>query len=455
VLDHDFIREHTAGYEAFANTARGHDWAELERVSGLTRAQMAQAAAIYAKADAALLVYGMGLTQHVMGVQNVHMVCNLALLRGNVGKPGGNVCAVRGHSNVQGQRTVGITEKPGLVPIDKLRELYGFDPPTWEGFSTVDACKAIIAGEVSGFISLGGNFIRAVPETEAMERAWRKLRLTVQISTKLNRSHLIHGEIAYLLPCLSRLEIDAQASGPQAISIESSVAHFHGSIGKVKPASDALRSEPAIVAGIARATLAPNPQVPWQDWVGDYAIIRDAIEATYPDTFRDFNDRLFTPGGFPRPLPARERKWVTQSGRANFLTPERLTPERQIDGPEDDVLELATLRSNDQFNTTIYGYYDRFRGVRGTRQVVFMNRQDITDRGLADGDMVDLTTALTDTIIRQVKGFRVVAYDIPKGCCGAYFPETNPLVPLWYHDPKSKVPAYKAIPIRISRGTEG
>jgi molybdopterin-dependent oxidoreductase alpha subunit len=455
VLDHDFIREHTVGYEAFANTARGHDWAELERVSGLTRAQMTQAANIYAKADAALLVYGMGLTQHVMGVQNVHMVCNLALLRGNVGKPGGNVCAVRGHSNVQGQRTVGITEKPGLVPIDKLRELYGFDPPTWEGFSTVDACKAIVAGDVSSFISLGGNFIRAVPETEAMERAWRKLRLTVQISTKLNRSHLIHGEIAYVLPCLSRLEIDAQASGPQAVSIESSVAHFHGSIGKVKPASDALRSEPAIVAGIARATLAPNPQVPWQDWVGDYAIIRDAIEATYPDTFRDFNDRLFTPGGFPRPLPARERKWVTQSGRANFLTPERLTPERQIDGPEDDVLELATLRSNDQFNTTIYGYYDRFRGVRGTRQVVFMNRQDITDRGLADGDMVDLTTALTDTIIRQVKGFRVVAYDIPKGCCGAYFPETNPLVPLWYHDPKSKVPAYKAIPIRISRGTEG
>ena len=226
VLDHEFIADHTAGFEEFAAAARSYGWAELERVSGLTRAEMAEAAQIYASKKAVLLVYGMGLTQHVMGVQNVHMVCNLALLRGNVGKPGANICPVRGHSNVQGQRTVGITEKPGLVPLDRLSALYGFDPPRWEGHSTVDTCKAIQDGTVRGFVALGGNFIRAVPETAAMEQAWRGLRLTVQIATKLNRSHLIHGEVAYLLPCLGRLEVDEQASGPQAVSMESSIAHF-------------------------------------------------------------------------------------------------------------------------------------------------------------------------------------------------------------------------------------
>ena len=240
VLDHGFIAEHTTGFEAFADAARGYGWAELEQVSGLVRADMEKMAEIYASKDAVLLVYGMGLTQHVMGVQNVHMVCNLALLRGNVGKPGANICPVRGHSNVQGQRTVGITEKPSLAPLSKLAELYKFTPPTWEGHSTVDACKAIMAGEVDAFVALGGNFLRAVPETEAMEAAWRKMRLTVQIATKLNRSHVVHGEIAYLLPCLGRMEIDEQATGAQAVSIESSVAHFHGSRGKVRPASEHL-----------------------------------------------------------------------------------------------------------------------------------------------------------------------------------------------------------------------
>jgi len=449
VLDHGFIQEHTVGFEAFAETARGYAWAELEQVSGLARADMEKMAYTYASKDAVLLVYGMGLTQHVMGVQNVHMVCNLALLRGNVGKPGANICAVRGHSNVQGQRTVGITEKPSLVPLDKLAELYKFTPPRWEGHSTVDTCKAILAGDVQGFVSLGGNFLRAVPETEAMEAAWRKLRLTVQIATKLNRSHVIHGEVAYLLPCLGRLEVDEQASGPQAVSMESSVAHFHGSRGKVEPASPHLRSEPAIIAGIAKATLGSTPDVPWDQWVGDYGTVRDAIEETYPETFKEFNKRLFQPGGFPRPLPARERKWVTASGKANFITPDRLTPELKIVGDPADTLLLATLRSNDQFNTTIYGYHDRFRGVKGTRHVVFMNKADLTRLGFRDGDVVDLTTALSDGVHRQVKGFRVVEYDVPEGCCGAYYPETNPLVPLMHHDPKSKVPAYKAIPVRI------
>jgi molybdopterin-dependent oxidoreductase alpha subunit len=452
VLDHDFINEHTTGFEEFAQAARGHQWEELERVSGLSRDQMTQAAATYAKSDAVMMVYGMGLTQQLMGVQNVHMVCNLALLRGNIGKPGANICAVRGHSNVQGQRTVGITEKPGLAPLDKLSELYGFEPPRWTGRSTVETCEAIMSGQSRAFISLGGNFLRAVPDTTAMEEGWRKLRLSVQIATKLNRSHVVHGEIAYLLPCLGRIELDEQATGPQAVSMESSIAHFHGSRGKTKPASPELLSEPAIVAGIAKETLGKT-KVPWDSWVGNYAEIRDAIEQTYPETFKDFNKRLFTPGGFVRPLPARERKWVTKSGKANFLTPEKFFPEFST-SQSTDVLHLATLRSNDQFNTTIYGYSDRFRGVEGTRKIVFMNPDDILRLGFADGESVDITTAIDANNVRKVTALRIVPYDIPRGCCGAYYPETNPLFPLAHHDPKSKTPSYKLLPVRLSRSSE-
>ncbi|WP_440981680.1 FdhF/YdeP family oxidoreductase [Shinella sumterensis] len=453
VLDHDFIAEHTAGFEEFTAAARGHSWEELERVSGLTRHQMTEAARIYAASDAVLMVYGMGLTQHLMGVENVHMVANLALLRGNIGKPGANICAVRGHSNVQGQRTVGITEKPDLVPLDKLKALYDFEPPRWEGHTTVDACKAILRGETQAFVALGGNFLRAVPDSAALEPAWRKLRLTVQIATKLNRSHLIHGEIAYLLPCLGRIEIDEQASGPQAVSMESSVAHFHGSRGMAKPASPHLLSEPAIIAGIAKATL-ERGTVPWDRWVADYSGIRHAIERTYPETFKDFDKRIFQPGGIPRPLPARERKWVTKTGKANFLTPERLFPEFPPEASGKDVLHLATLRSNDQFNTTIYGYSDRFRGVDGTRQVIFMNEDDILRLGFAEGDVVDLMTMLEPQTRREVTGFRIVRYNIPSGCCAAYYPETNPLFPLDHHSPKAKTPSYKLLPIRLERSNQ-
>ncbi len=453
VLDHDFIAEHTAGFEEFTAAARGHSWEELERVSGLTRHQMTEAARIYAASDAVLMVYGMGLTQHLMGVENVHMVANLALLRGNIGKPGANICAVRGHSNVQGQRTVGITEKPDLVPLDKLKALYDFEPPRWEGHTTVDACKAILRGETQAFVALGGNFLRAVPDSAALEPAWRKLRLTVQIATKLNRSHLIHGEIAYLLPCLGRIEIDEQASGPQAVSMESSVAHFHGSRGMAKPASPHLLSEPAIIAGIAKATL-ERGTVPWDRWIADYSEIRHAIERTYPETFKDFDKRIFQPGGIPRPLPARERKWVTKTGKANFLTPERLFPEFPPEASGKDVLHLATLRSNDQFNTTIYGYSDRFRGVDGTRQVIFMNEDDILRLGFAEGDVVDLMTMLEPQTPREVTGFRIVRYDIPSGCCAAYYPETNPLFPLDHHSPKAKTPSYKLLPIRLERSNQ-
>jgi len=451
VLDHDFIQEHTTGFEEFAQAARAHRWDELERVSGLSRAEIMQAASTYANASAVMMIYGMGLTQHLMGVENVHMVCNLALLRGNIGKPGANICAVRGHSNVQGQRTVGITEKPGLAPLDKLSQLYGFEPPTWTGRSTVETCEAIINGQCRAFISLGGNFLKAIPDTAAMEEGWRKLHLSVQIATKLNRSHVLHGEVAYLLPCLGRIEVDQQASGPQAVSIESSIAHFHGSRGKAKPASSELLSEPAIVAGIAKATLGET-KVPWDAWVGNYGQIRDAIERTYPETFKDFNKRLFQPGGFARPLPARERKWVTKTGKANFITPHRLFPEFSTSGRA-DVLHLSTLRSNDQFNTTIYGYSDRFRGVEGTRRVVFMNGEDISRLGFVDGEYIDVTTAIDDNNIRKVTGLRIVQYNIPRGCCAAYYPEANPLFPLAHHDPKAKTPSYKLLPVRLTRSS--
>lgn len=456
VLDHDFIKTHTHGFEQFAVYCRGADWVEIEKVSGLTREALEGVAREYVKANKVIGIYGMGLTQHVAGVENVQMVVNLLLLRGNIGKGGSGVCPVRGHSNVQGQRTVGITEKPELAPLDVLKDLYGFEPPRHEGTTTVKACEKMVSGEVKAFIALGGNFIRAAPDLPVVEAAWKKLRLTVSIATKLNRSHVVHGQVAYVLPCLGRIEIDEQATGPQAVSMESSLAQFHGSRGHVKPASEHLRSEPAIVAGIAKAALDPNPRVPWDAWVGDYGLVRQAIEKTWPATFPNFNEKLFDPGGVTRPIAARERKWNTRTGKANFIVPTQMFAGKTDSFDQPEVLQLITLRSNDQFNTTIYGYDDRFRGVKGTRMVVFMNASDVADQGLKDGEFVDLTTAIDDGTERVVKGLRVIVYDIPKGCVGAYFPETNALVPLSHHDAKAHTPAYKAIPVKTSRSaTQG
>ncbi|PZN93103.1 MAG: formate dehydrogenase [Alphaproteobacteria bacterium] len=450
VLDHDFIAEHTQGFEAFADYCRSADWAEIEQVSRLNRAELQAVATQYAAADKVMGIYGMGLTQHVHGTETVQMLVNLLLLRGNIGKSGAGICPVRGHSNVQGQRTVGITEKPELAPLDKLKELYDFEPPRHEGYTTVTGCEAMIAGKVKAFVALGGNFTRAVPDIPRVEDAWRQLRLTVAIATKLNRSHLIHGEVAYLLPCLGRIEIDEQASGPQAVSIESSLAQFHGSRGRVAPASPELMSEPAIIAGIATATLPDNPRVPWKLWTGDYSDIRRAIEKTWPATFAGLNAHMFDPGGLTRPVAARERKWNTRSGKANFLLPTRMFAGTSESYGEAGVLQLTTVRSNDQFNTTIYGYHDRFRGVNGTRLVVFMNAADIASMELSADDRVDLRCAIDDGHERVVRGLLVVPYDIPQGSCAAYFPEATPLVPLGHHDLHAHTPAYKAIPVRVS-----
>jgi len=451
ILDIDFIAEHGHGFEAFEAAVRAQSWPALEQQSGLTRAALEEAAFVYAHARAAIGVFGMGLTQHRTGVENVQMLANLLLMRGNMGKPGAGICPVRGHSNVQGQRTVGITEKPELAPLDKLKELYGFEPPREKGLNTVEACQGILKGEVKAFLGLGGNFIRAIPETAAMETAWRRLRLSVQVSTKLNRSHLIHGKIAYVLPCLGRIEQDMQASGAQIVTTESSTAHIHSSRGTSTPASPHLLSEPAIVAGLANAALEPNPRVPWGRWISDYSLIRDAIEATYPEIFTDFNARMDQPGGFHRPIPARQRVWKTKTGKANFIVPEGLDENPDMVAPSDrcGILQLITLRSNDQFNTSIYGYDDRFRGVSNSRSVLFMNTDDMARLGFIDGAIVDVSSVAGDGVKRIVKALRVTTYDIPAGCCGAYYPECNPLIPVWHYASRAKVPAAKSIPVTL------
>ncbi|AYV48577.1 formate dehydrogenase [Caulobacter flavus] len=448
LLDHGFIAEHTQGFEALASFCRDAAWPDIERESGLARSQIETAARTYASAPAAIVVYGMGLTQHVLGVQNVNMVCNLLLLRGNIGRPGTGPCPVRGHSNVQGQRTVGVTEKPELAPLDILKAQYGFEPPRQKGWNTVEACEALLRGEMTGYVGLGGNFLRAVPDSPRIEAAWRRQALTVQIATKLNRSHLICGQIAYLLPCLSRIERDDQATGPQTVSVEDSSSCIHASFGDRTPASPYLLSESAIVAGIAKAALAPNPKVDWDAWLGDYALVRDAIEATYPQWFKGFNARFRQAGGFHRPNKARQRDFTeAPGGKANFIQPSSLSATGFADAQ--DVFRLMTLRSNDQFNTTVYGFDDRFRGVSGGRDVLFINRKDMMRLGLAEGQRAALQTVAQDGVERRLGGLRITAYDVPSGCLGTYYPECNVLVPLDHHAQGSKTPASKSVPVRI------
>ncbi|CAB3650693.1 Protein YdeP [Paraburkholderia graminis C4D1M] len=449
VIDVDFIREHTTGYEAFANYAREASWADIEKVSGLPREAIEAAANEYMKANAVMIHYGMGLTQHRLGVQNVRMVCNLLFLRGNIGKPGAGPSPVRGHSNVQGQRTVGITEKPELAPLDKLASQFSFEPPRKKGLNTVEAFEAMLKGEVKGVFNLGGNLVRSVPDRLRIEPAWRGLRLNVNVATKLNRSHLVHGEISYILPCLSRIEIDRQASGEQAVSMEDSTACMHGSHGVAEPASENIRSEPYIVAGIAKATLGTRFNVDWDAWRDDYSVVRDEIAKTYPEIFHDFNQRMWTPGGFHKPLPASQRQWKTKSGKAEFLVPKALGEDPDMPEREPDALRLMTLRSDSQFNTTIYGLDDRFRGVQGSRMVVLMNPDDMAASGLSEGDKIGLQTIADDGFDRRVSGFAVKAYDIPRGCIAGYYPECNPLLPLWHYAEESKVPGAKSIPVRI------
>lgn len=454
VLDLAFIAEHTRGFEDFEAFVRATSWDAIERRSGLSRARLEGVAAVYAKAERVIGNYGMGLTQHRNGTDNVHMLCNLLMMRGNIGRPGAGISPLRGHSNVQGQRTVGITEKPELAPLDTFEERYHFKPPRETGRATVQTCEGVIEGSVRGFIGLGGNFARAVPETGRIEQAWRGLDLHVEIATKLNRTHLLPGKVTYLLPCISRLERDEQATGDQWLSMEDSTACVHGSLGKREAPSPHALSEPRIVAELAKATVAERSSVPWDEWLADYAVIRDEIEACYPDDFVDFNKRFRQPGGFHRDIGANKRVWRTESGKAHFLVPPTLDADGGIDVPDGNDLSLITIRSNDQFNTTIYGYRDRLRGINGTRMVLLMNEDDIARLGLEEGQEVALESSADDGVARRVEGLRVTGFEIPKGNCAGYYPELNPLVPLWHHEKKAHVPAAKSVPVRLVPPTQ-
>ena len=449
VLDEAFIAEHTHGFDQFADWARAQDWDELERRSGLHRADMEATALVYGRSKAAIAVYGMGLTQHQAGVETIRLLLNLLLMRGNIGREGAGICPVRGHSNVQGQRTMGVTEKPELFPLDRLGEQFGFEPPREPGYNTVETCEAVLRGDVKAFVMLGGNFVRAIPDHGQMEPAWRKLRLTVNVITKLNRSALLPGEISYILPVIGRLEIDETAAGPQVLSIEDTSGCVHGSRGLRTPASPHLISEMRLICELAQRVLDPNPRMRWDAYMTDYAEIRREIGETLPDTFWDYEHRMWEPGGFQRPLPAKKREWHTDTGRANFVTPTALDEDLDMPAVGHDVLRLMTLRSNDQFNTTVYGYDDRFRGINNTRKVVLMNRSDIDRRGLKVGQAVTLRTVANDGVDRHLSGMLVVAYDIPVGCIGGYYPECNVLMPVWHYAEGSMTPAAKSIPVTV------
>ena len=449
ILDEDFIRDNTNGFETFADWLRVQDWDELERRSGLHRADMESTAHVYCHSRAVIGVYGMGLTQHQAGVETVQMLVNLLLMRGNIGRDGAGICPIRGHSNVQGQRTMGITEKPELFDLDRLGQQFQFEPPREAGYNTVEACEAILRDEVQAFIMLGGNFARAIPDHGQMEPAWRRQRLTVNVITKLNRTALLPGTISYILPVISRLEIIETAKGQQMLSMEDTSACVHGNRGVRRPASPHLIGEIRLICELAQRVLDPNPRVRWDVYSDDYAEIRREIGETLPKSFWDYERRMWEPGGFQRDLPAKRREWHTESGRAIFVTPTGLDEDADMPDVGHDILRLMTLRSNDQFNTTVYGYHDRFRGIKNTRKVVLMNRSDIDRLGLKVGQPVTLRTVAHDGIDRTLSGLLVVAYDIPIGCIGGYYPECNVLMPIWHYAIGSKTPAAKAIPVTV------
>jgi molybdopterin-dependent oxidoreductase alpha subunit len=447
ILDLDFIAEHTHGFEAFAEDLRQTRWDDILAISGLARDQLERVAVVYMRARTVILAYGMGITQHRRGTENVQQMVNLLLLRGHFGRPGAGICPVRGHSNVQGDRTMGIDEKPRPELLDQINKVFGFEPPRAHGHNVVAAVQAMIDGHAKVFFGLGGNFVRAVPDWPVAEAAMRRLHLTVAVSTKLNRGHLVHGQEALILPCRARSDIDMQAGGRQSITVEDSMSMVHASSGLVEPPNPQLKSEVAIVCGVAKAVL-PDCGIDWDWYAADYNRIRDKIEAVFPKLFANFNERIRQPGGFHLDTPPRERVWKTATGRANFLIFPKLREDEASADP--GMLRLATLRSHDQYNTTIYSLDDRYRGVFGGRMVVFMNAADMRTRGIAEGDVVEMES-LADGKRRIVGGFWVKPHPIALGSVGAYYPETNPLLPLAFHDEKSGTPAAKSIPVLIRR----
>jgi molybdopterin-dependent oxidoreductase alpha subunit len=444
VLDREFIDGYTEGFDAYASHLEALSDADVAEATGLTEDELRRTVEIVLGAKRIIVCWAMGLTQHRNSVPTIREVVNFLLLGGNIGRPGAGVCPVRGHSNVQGDRTMGIFEKPPAAFLDALGAEFGFEPPREHGHDVVDTIRAMRDGRVRVFFAMGGNFVSASPDTAVTEAALRGTALTVHVSTKLNRSHVVTGEQALILPTLGRTELDRQESGPQAVSVEDSMSQVHLSRGRMKPASEHLLSEVAIAAGLAEAVLGDDPHVPWRALVTDYDQIRDRIARVIPG-FSDFNRRVRERDGFTLPHPPRdERRFNTPSGRALF-TANRLEVLRVPPGR----LILQTLRSHDQYNTTIYGLDDRYRGIHAGRRVVLMHPDDIAKLGLTDGEMVDLVSEWRDGIERRAPGFRVVAYQTARGCCAAYFPETNVLVPLDSTAEGSNTPTSKSVVVRF------
>jgi molybdopterin-dependent oxidoreductase alpha subunit len=448
-LDRDFIESYTTGFEEFVVRLAEVGWDQIVAQAGVARDLIEKAAEIFVKSERTIFCWAMGLTQHRNAVANIQEIVNLMLLRGQIGKPGAGLCPVRGHSNVQGDRTVGIWERPSAGFLDRLGEEFGFEPPRNHGFDTVKAIQAMHDGQAKVFFALGGNFLSATPDTEFTAAALRRCRLTAHVSTKLNRSHLITGDRALILPCLGRTEVDTQSSGSQFVTTENSMGVVQMSHGSLEPASPELLSEPQIVARLARATFEHRTSVDWEQFGSDYDLIRDAIERVVPG-FENYNERVRQAGGFYLPNPARERVFRTPSGKAVFTV--HSLPEHKL---EPGQFLMMTIRSHDQFNTSVYSENDRYRGISNGRRVVFLNAEDIEAAGLEAQHVVDLISHFNGEE-RVAPKFTVVPYDIPRGCAATYFPEANVLVPVGSVAEKSNTPASKSvvITIRVNSVTE-
>ena len=446
ILDREFIKENTEGFECFAEALKAVAWDDLTEQSGITRDRLREAAKVFINSNRTIVCWAMGLTQHRNAVANIQEIVNLLLLRGQIGKPGAGACPVRGHSNVQGDRTVGIWERPTETFLNSLSKEFGFEPPCHHGFDTVESIKAMHNGRAKIFFALGGNFLSATPDTEYTAEALSRCRLTVHVSTKLNRAHLVTGEQALILPCLGRTEIDVQAAGAQFVSCENSMGVVQASRGRLEPASLHLLSEPMIVARLAAATLGKRSNIDWLKLAGDYDLIRNHIERVVPG-FEDYNRRVREAAGFYLPNGARERRFKTSTGKAHFTV--HPLPRHELESGQ---FLMMTIRSHDQFNTTIYGLDDRYRGIRNGRRVVFLNPKDIEEQGLVKGQLVDLVSHF-DGEERTAHSFVVIPYSIPRRCAATYFPEANVLVPIGSVAEKSNTPASKSV--RISLRSSG
>ncbi|MFI6299069.1 FdhF/YdeP family oxidoreductase [Nonomuraea sp. NPDC050790] len=442
-VDQEFIDRHTTGFAAYRDLCAATPWAEIERQSGLAREDILRAARVYRGADRSIISWCLGVTQHEHGVDTIREIVNVLLLRGNLGREGAGPSPVRGHSNVQGNRTCGIDHRPPKEFLDRLAQVCDIDPPRADGLDVVATIEAMHRGEVKVFVGMGGNFAMAAPDTPYTHAGLRSCELTVHVSTKLNRSHLVHGRQALILPCLGRTEKDVQRSGVQQTSVEDSMSMVHLSIGMKRPASPRLLSEPAIIAGLARAAL-PDSDTPWDWYVEDYDRIRDSM-AQVLDGFEDFNRRVRLPMGFRIKQPARELVFLTPSGLAAFST----APLPDV-VPPPGTLVLGTMRSHDQWNTTIYSDDDRYRGIKNLRTLVFMNADDMRERGIGQFEPVDITSTARDGSTRSLRGYLAVRHNLPRGCAAGYMPEMNVLCSITDHSTQSDQPLMKHLRVTIT-----